>query len=75
MSKKNHGIPAQFDEAVELIVQSDNDGNYDIFRGSNRSGPQITGNMDPNGPNVGEGASPVDMIKSGLKKHQRAIGA
>ena len=74
LSKKNHGIPAEFDEAVELIVQSDNDGNYDIFRSSNRSGPGISGNMDSGGPDAGEGASPVDMIKSGLKKHQRSVG-
>ena len=75
LSKKNHGIPAEFDEAVELIVQSDNDGNYDIFRGSNISGPRITGNMDPNGPNAEEGSSSVDMIRSGLKKHARSVGA
>ena len=71
LSKKNHGLPAEFNEAVELIVQSDNDGNDDIFRSSNISGPQITGNMDPGGKPIKEGSSPVDMIKSGLKKHMR----
>jgi hypothetical protein len=71
LSKKNHGLPADFDEAVELIVQSDNDGNYDIFRSSNISGPRITGNMETGGQKAEEGASPVDMIKSGLKKHGR----
>jgi hypothetical protein len=73
LSKKNHGVPAEFDEAVELIVQQDNDGNYEIFKGSNISGPSITGNMDPGGPNAEEGSKPVDLIKSGLKKHNRAM--
>jgi len=75
LSKKNHGIPAEFDEAVELIVQSDNDGNYDIMRSSNISGPRITGNMDAGGQRAEEGSSSVDMIRSGLKKHGRSLGA
>jgi hypothetical protein len=75
LSKKNHGVPAQFDEAVELIVQADNDGTYEIFRGSNMTGPNITGNMDTGGPSPGsEGQTPVDKIRSGLKKHYRATG-
>lgn len=74
LSKKNHGVPAGFDEAVELIVQSDNDDVYDIFRGSNIHGPRITGNTSTGGPGAEEGAKPVDLIKSGLKKHQRATG-
>lgn len=72
LSKKNHGIPAEFDEAVELIVQQDNDGSYEIFRSSNRSGPTITGNMDNGSPPAAD-AKPVDLIKSGLKKHNRAL--
>ena len=75
LSKKNHGIPAEFDVAVELIVQADNDDNYNIFRSSNISGPTITGNMDSGGAPAAEGASSVDMIKSGLKKHLRTAGA
>lgn len=73
LSKKNHGIPAEFDEAVELIVQQDNDGSYEIFRSSNRSGPTITGNMDNGGPAPGADAKPVDLIKSGLQKHNRSL--
>ena len=72
LSKKNHGIPAEFDEAVELIVQADNDDNYNIFKSSNISGPTITGNMDGGGGPPAEGASSVDMIRSGLKKHLKA---
>jgi hypothetical protein len=73
LSKKNHGVPAEFDEAVELIVQQDNDGTYEIFRSSKTGGPRITGNMDSGGPNAPEGSKPVDLIKSGLKKHSRAL--
>jgi hypothetical protein len=74
LSKKNHGIPAEFNEAVELIVQADNDGTYEIFRGSNLSGPTITGNLETGGPQNNDGAkSPVDKIRSGLKKHYRAM--
>ncbi|HUW45697.1 MAG TPA: hypothetical protein VMW50_07870 [Dehalococcoidia bacterium] len=73
LSKKNHGVPAEFGEAVELIVQQDNDGTYEIFRSSKPGGPRITGNMDTGGPSPAEGAKSVDLIRSGLKKHNRAL--
>ena len=73
LSKKNHGTPADFSEAVELIVQSDNDGAYDIFRGTKQGGPVIMGNTHQGGGAPEEGARSVDLIKAGLKKQQRAI--
>jgi hypothetical protein len=72
LSKKNHGAPAEFHEAVELIVQADADGSYDIFRSVKAGGPAITGNMSNDGVPGKENASSFDMIKAGLKRHQRS---
>ena len=70
LSKKNHGEPAKFDEAVEMIVQSEAE-HHDMFRsGPARRGPNIIGNLD--GSHVdGESTAGRDKIRSGLKKYFR----
>lgn len=70
LSKKNHGEPASFNEAVELIVQSEAE-HHDIFRATNRRGPGVGGNLESsyNTP----GATGRDKIKAGLSKHFRSI--
>jgi len=65
ISKINHGLPAQFHEAVEIIVQSENDG-YGIFR-SSPGGPGTNSNVGSKGE-LDPNASPLDKIKAGLQK-------
>ena len=65
ISKINHGLPAQFHEAVEIIVQAENDG-YGIFR-SSPGGPGSNTNVGPGGE-LDPNAKPLDKIKAGLQK-------
>lgn len=72
LSKKNHGEPASFNEAVELIVQQDAE-HHDIFRAPARRGPGVAGNLD-GATNAGPGVAGKEKIKAGLKKYYNQYG-
>lgn len=66
MSKKNHGEPADFDEAISLLVEA-RAKKYSILRSTGPGGPQIHGNLDTNGKSIEE-LTPQERIRAGLNQ-------
>jgi hypothetical protein len=72
MSKIDHGEPADFNEAISLILDK-HPRKHEILKGSSKGGPDAGGNIDTKSKKF-EDMSSVDKIKSGLKKHQDKRG-
>jgi len=64
MSQKNHGDPADFDEAMQKIIDEHSD--KARILNTNPGGPPAGGNLGTGTP--GEFASPTERIAAGLKQ-------
>jgi len=67
LSKKNHGEPASFGEAITQLVATHAKSNA-ILRNAKTGGPMTSGNIDTKTGQSLEGASGTDRIKAGLQK-------
>ncbi|RLI53343.1 MAG: hypothetical protein DRP09_15990 [Candidatus Thorarchaeota archaeon] len=67
LSKKNHGDPASFSEAIEQLV-SERAKTHQIMRSGKQGGPPTYSNTGP-GDGNSTGKSSTDKIRAGLKKH------
>jgi hypothetical protein len=68
MSKIEHGEPADFNEAIGLIIDK-HPRKTEIMRAGGGGGPGADGNLDGKGKNF-EKMSSVEKIAAGLKKHE-----
>jgi hypothetical protein len=66
MSKTNHGEPAQFDEAIEIIIEQHPNKNR-FLRSSESRGPNAHGNADWRGDDGAEKTA-TEKIAAGLKR-------
>jgi hypothetical protein len=66
MSKKNHGEPADFDEAITTLVEA-RAKKYSILRNHSPGGPPIHGNLDTGGKSIDE-LTPQERIRVGLNQ-------
>jgi hypothetical protein len=73
ISKIEHGEPADFNEAIGLIIDKHPRKN-EILRTGKAGGPGSDGNLDHKGKKFSDMTS-VEKIASGLKKHQRQTGS
>jgi len=67
LSKKNHGEPATFREAMAQIIEHQAK-TKPILRNAKTGGPVTSGNLNSGGPGVTTGVG-KDKIKAGLLKH------
>jgi hypothetical protein len=72
MSKIEHGEPADFNEAIGLIIEKHPRKN-EILRSGNAGGPGADGNLDHTDKEFDK-MSPAEKIASGLKKHYKETG-
>lgn len=73
MSKIEHGEPAEFNEAIGLIIEK-HPRKAEIMRtGSGGGPPGSGGNLDSNGKNLSD-MTPVEKITQGLRKHAASVG-
>jgi len=71
MSKIEHGLPADFDEAIGLIIEK-HPRKEGIMRAGDGKGPGASGNLDGKNKKLGDMTS-VEMIEQGLKKHAAGL--
>lgn len=67
LSKKNHGEPATFNEAIEQLVNNHSK-KFRILNSSQLGGPPAHGNLNPSGEE-GDQKTSLGKITAGLKKH------
>jgi hypothetical protein len=67
LSKKNHGEPAEFDEAVAQLVENHSK-KHAILRAQRGGGPNGGGNLNDLSLEKFDSLSPTDKIKCGLAK-------
>jgi hypothetical protein len=67
MSKIEHGEPAEFNEAIGLIIEK-HPRKTEIMRAGDGGGPGSQGNLDGKGKKFGD-MTPVEKITAGLKRH------
>jgi hypothetical protein len=73
LSKKNHGEPATFDEAIKQIIDTAAKTKA-ILKNAKTGGPVTSSNLDTGDPNNTDNLSSKDKIKAGLKKHYSQHG-
>lgn len=73
LSRKNHGEPASFSEAIHQIIERESK-NKPILRNAKTGGPVTSSNLDSGSDDGSEGKSSLSKIKSGLLKYQQNTG-
>ena len=71
LSKKKHGEPASFGEAIMQIVEFESKDKA-ILRNAKTGGPVTSGNLDPGSNANLDGKSSLQKIRSGLRKYNQA---